>query len=351
MEWSTISLLVLSTLSKGYAWDIQAIKEEIYRMPENLAEQMQQLYRQFGNIAGITIELHKELLAIKVENQAASALIFLQGAQLVHYQPVDDKPVIWCSPLCDYREGTPLRGGIPICWPWFGDLTKNPDPVQSSIDATSSVQAHGFVRNRPWQLTNVEAVNPTLTRINFSLQLETQQEKLWPYATSLELQYTIGETLSLQCDITNNDAQAVSFSGALHSYFSVSEIDQIAVQGIDGLIYIDCLDDWNPYQQQQSLLINREIDRIYHGKTDDISIIDKNYQRVINISSEGSNSAVIWNPWQDKAKRLSHFAEDAFREMLCIETANADKDYKTLQSGESHQLGVTISSTRITTSH
>ncbi len=125
-------------------------------MPVDIGQQMQQLYSQFGDLPGISIELHKQLLAIRVENKQATATVFLQGAQLSDYQKQGEQPIIWCSPHCDYQNGQSLRGGIPLCWPWFGDLARNPEPVRQHINQTTDAPAHGFVRNRLWSLSTVE---------------------------------------------------------------------------------------------------------------------------------------------------------------------------------------------------
>ena len=315
-------------------------------MSADLGHQMQQLYQQFGEVSGVSIELHKELLAIRVDNQQATATVFLQGAQLSHYQHRGGQPIIWCSPDCDYSAGVPLRGGIPICWPWFGNLAKNLAPVQQHINCDDA-PAHGFVRQRHWQVSAIENIDNHLTQMQLQLSLAEGEESLWPTATELQLTILIGKTLTLTLEIRNTSHQTVCFSNALHSYFAIGDIEQVVVKGLEGLNYIDCMDNWNEHKQQGPLTIGREVDRIYQGAHNDITLIDKHWQRIITLHSEGSDSAVVWNPWQDKARRLSHFADDAYKKMLCIETANADKDLVPLAAGETHRLVLTISSSAL----
>ncbi len=308
----------------------------------DIATQMQSLYSQYGELAGISIELHKELIAITVENQAATACVFLQGAQISHYSHSDQPAILWLSPCCDYRAGQPLRGGIPICWPWFGELDKNPAPVRQQINSDNT-PAHGFVRNRDWQLADVSIINPALTRLCLKLDIAAGEEALWPFATQLQLNIEIGNQLKISLEITNRDSRSFHFSAALHSYFALSDITAIHIDGLDDKPFVDSLDHWQQKQQQGPITFTGEVDRIYQQLEDPITLIDPDQQTTITVQAEGSNSAVIWNPWCDKAKTLSQFTDDAYRQMVCIETANALDDCIELAPGNSHCLGANIS--------
>lgn len=309
-------------------------------MTTDTAATMQSLYRRFGEIPGIQIELHRSLLAVQVQNAAATATVFLQGAQLSHYRRHGEPPVIWCSPQCDYTEGTPLRGGIPICWPWFGALDRNPDPVREQLAGTAG--AHGLVRHRPWALIDVQPLDDRLTRLVLALHLAAGEEPAWPAATALTLTLDIGDTLCVSLNVDNRSDDTVCFSSALHSYFAVSRIDRVSVDGLHGLDYIDCLRDWSTRRQQGPLIVDAEVDRIYFGTEHPITLVDTGWQRVLSVESSGSDSAVIWNPWTEKSRRLSQFADDAYRDMLCIETANAATDFIRLPPSQQHELSVTV---------
>lgn len=327
-------------------------------MSHDIAQQMQQLYQQYGELPGIAIELHKELLAIQVDNNAASATVFLQGAQLSRYalkQQVKGRPgeqqekqqaIIWCSEQCDYSAGKSLRGGIPICWPWFGDLDKNPAAVRDSIQATQAADtnypAHGLVRTKLWDVAAIEILDSDNTRIKLVLNIAEGQEPLWPTATSLRLDLTIGPELGVQLDIDNHSNRSVNFSQALHSYFAVSDIAAVSVSGLDDLDYTDCLDGWTTKNQSGTLCIDAEVDRIYHGTSAAVHINDTNWQRIINLHNSNSHSAIVWNPWIEKAKRLSNFADNDYQHMLCIETANVGQDSVCLAAGQSHRLAIRI---------
>lgn len=322
-------------------------------MSSTLGDTLHALYRQFGELPGIHVELHKELIAVRVENDNASATVFLQGAQLSHYQRHSEPPIIWNSPLCDYRSGTSLRGGIPVCWPWFGALEKNPDAVQKQMQYVAA-SAHGLVRHQPWQLEEIQQPSSGQTQLTLSLLLENNQHPIWPTATLLTMEIGVGATLTINFTVNNRSNKTVHFSSALHSYFAISDIDHISLDGLDGLKYIDCLQNWSTQQQQGTLMINQEVDRIYHGTGTNtnstcknhqpITLVDKGWQRAITVACTGSDSAVIWNPWIEKSRRLAHFAEDAYKAMLCIESANADQDFVQLAPSAQHTLALTIGS-------
>jgi glucose-6-phosphate 1-epimerase len=311
-------------------------------MSINLGQQMQQLYGQFGSLPGITIELYKELLAVQVNNQAASATIFLQGAQLSHYQRNGEKPIIWCSDECDFKRGRSLRGGIPICWPWFGNISRNPEAVKIDIKGDhSSLAAHGLVRERLWQLHTIENLSDQKTRLTLKFALADDEDPSWPYASELQLTITVGDELTMELDVINRSSKTFNYASALHSYFSVDAIDQVSITGLDQLTYVDCMDQWSEKTQQGSLKIDQEIDRIYRGSNNTITLTEGNSNTTVQ--SKGSNSAIVWNPWVEKSRALSHFNDTHFEQMLCIETANAEQDYVTLAPKDKHSMALIVS--------
>lgn len=312
-----------------------------------IADQINALYQQFGQLPGITIEIHRQLIAIGISNRAATATVFLQGAQLSHYQPQGQQPVIWCSPLCDYQQGKSLRGGIPVCWPWFGDLQKNPAAITSQYERLERAPAHGIVREREWGLDSITIVNPSETVLSLSLNLDADSDPFWPFASQLQMELSVGAALNCRLTITNGDHRPFYFSAALHSYLGISDCEQAMVEGLEDCRYIETLNDWSEQRQSGPVLIDRELDRIYGPVPNTIRLKDQTWQRELTLASTGSNSAVVWNPWRDKAKRLSCFADTAYREMLCIETANALDDCVMLKPGLSHCLGVKISHTSL----
>ena len=327
----------------------------------NLSERLQSLYQQFGELPGVTIELHKEIIAIAIQNAQASATVFLQGAQLSQYQPKGQQPVIWCSPDCDYRQGQPLRGGIPICWPWFGQFDKNPETIRKQFNSTEPLVAHGLVRQEDWQLDSIDASDSDITVLKLSLlsnstpsspSSSSSNSSPRPFQGKLQLTLSIGTELDCQLTITNQGSTAFSFTAALHSYLSISDCSNVSIEGLDTCQYIDTVEDptgasWTECQQQGDIVVDQEIDRIYSPAPTQTQLVDQGWSRRIILNSTGSRSTVVWNPWQEKAKHLSCFDNQAYRQMVCIETANVMADSIELQSGQTHQLGVRITAETI----
>ncbi len=310
----------------------------------NIASTIESLYQQYGQLAGITIECQNELVAIGIKNKAAHAEVFLQGAQLTHYQRVNEEPLLFLSDACEYKAGSPLRGGIPICWPWFGDLDKNSAPLTEQYASTDIQQApaHGFVRNRYWDVDSITQPHDELTIIELSYT--TQGEALWPFTTALLYRIEIGQTLSVSLTVKNMDDRPCIFTTALHTYFSVNDIADATIQGFDQAHYWDALDSdeqgrWQEKQQQQDITFAQEVDRIYQGLC---SALLKDKHRNTSVKATGSESTVVWNPWVDKSIRLSQFNDNDYQRMVCIETANAANDHIVLAPKAVHTLAVEI---------
>ncbi|MDO6595222.1 D-hexose-6-phosphate mutarotase [Neptuniibacter sp. 1_MG-2023] len=303
----------------------------------NLADKVQALYAKYGALKGVTIEIYKQLIAVSVKNKSASATIFLQGAQLAEYKQAGERPLLWLSDQCDYQVGKPLRGGIPICWPWFGDLAKNPDQVKDQI-SLDVVPAHGLVREQEWQLVDVNLIDSETTQIK--LELDVQPSDLWPFPALLKLEVTVGRSLSMNFEVINTGDKAFSFTSALHSYFNVAGIEGVEVLGLEDVEYIDTLKDWRLSCSSDPLRVSSEIDRIYKNLSGVVLINDPGFARQIEVTSRNAPDLVVWNPWTEKAKRLSHFADQAFHKMLCLESAHLLDNLQTLAPDQSFSMGL-----------
>ena len=263
-----------------------------------------------------------------------------QGAQILSYFPdIEQPPLIWRSDCADYVQGQSVRGGVPICWPWFGDIQRSPATVQKSTSADAPF--HGLARTLDWQLTHSSADN---TGVQLSMQLDARQGLSgWPHAATLQLHIELAERLTLCLDNHNLGMQSLAISQALHSYFAVSDIRQVAVHGLEGCPYYETLEQWQLREQAGAVLFSGETDRIYMKVPEQLQIIDTGWQRCIELRALGSQSAIVWNPWIDKAQTLSGFASDAWQQMLCIETANVQDDHLLLAPGERHRLVLQLS--------
>ncbi|QGW75184.1 D-hexose-6-phosphate mutarotase [Pseudomonas alkylphenolica] len=287
-------------------------------------------------------EQHGELNCWRITSDTAELLVAQQGAQVLSYQRLGEPPLLWLSEQAIFKQGKSVRAGVPVCWPWFGNLKRNPAAVQAMYRGEDA-PAHGLVRGRDWQLLSIEGSGDSV-RVEFTLP-ETQGDLPgWPHNVELKLSIVMGEQLTITLTSYNLDNVPVTISQALHSYFAVSDVREVQVEGVDGLGYIETLADWEQRVQQGNLGFAGETDRIYLQAPEQLSIVDPNWNRRIRLNSSGSRSAVIWNPWIARAAELPDMADDGWQRMLCIETANVWDDVVTLAPGATHSLSVSIAS-------
>lgn len=266
-----------------------------------------------------------------IRNAQAEARIALHGAHVLHFQPAGEAPLLWLSETAVFREGKAIRGGIPICWPWFG-----PDP------SGQNRPAHGFARDRFWTLDQVQHEPQSGTQLQFSLPASEVIRALWPHPFKLSLAVSVGRRLELRLRMQNLGDTTMRCSGALHSYFSVTDIANTRVSGLDGRPYLDQLDGHARKLQKGEITIAREVDRIYVDTPDTVTIDDAGHQRQIEISKRGSLSTVVWNPWIEKSAGMNDFPPEGHRQMLCVETSNAAHDEIWLAPGQAHELACSI---------
>jgi len=264
---------------------------------------------------------------VEVKNSVASAKIALQGGHIFHYAHNKKEPILWLSDESVFEVGTAIRGGIPICWPSFG--MNNSDLPQ-----------HGFARVSMWNLVCVNELNSNTTEVILNLKETQESLKLWDYKFDLELKITISDTLTLEMTTTNLDEKSFKLTQAFHSYFKISDITNISVNGLDSKLYFDALSSYN-IRQNGDITFSAELDRVYQNVESPVVLKDTNAE--VKLTSQGSSSVVVWNPWIEKCSRMSGMSNEAYKEFVCIETANAFEDFRTLGTRESHILKVTIS--------
>ncbi len=272
-----------------------------------------------------------DLPIITIRNSAAEATVSLQGAHVLSFQPQDQQPVLWMSQHTRFETGKAIRGGIPLVFPWFGPHPSDPSKPQ-----------HGFARTMLWEVLGTSAGAAGTTQVRLGLQDNMQTRELWPQAFALEYVITVGSTLEAELIVRNTDEAAFTWSGALHSYFTVGDVRRIAINGLDGATYIDQVDGKQRKQQHGAVTFDRETDRIYLDTEATCDIHDPVLGRKIYVAKRGSRSTVVWNPWIDKARAMADFGDDEYPGMVCVETANAADDAVTLAPGEEHRLAVSI---------
>ncbi|SDW51382.1 D-hexose-6-phosphate mutarotase [Nitrosomonas communis] len=265
---------------------------------------------------------------IRVKNAKASALISVYAGQVLSFQPAgktDD--LMFLSQKAYYQAGKAIKGGVPICWPWFG-----PDPEGKGR------AAHGFVRNRMWDVIETSVTANGDTQVVLGLADTPETQAIWPHAFILRLEIIVGETLNLALVTRNTGDQAISITQAFHTYFSVGDIHQARVSGLEGRQYLDKADGGQQKMQSGAVTISSEVDRIYLDVLDDIIVHDPAMKRRIHIASQGSQTAVVWNPWARISAEMADLQDDDYLRMLCVETTNAATDIITIQPGSEFRL-------------
>lgn len=275
--------------------------------------------------------VHKKLANgfeyIEIKNSAAEAKIALQGAHIFHYKRADEEQILWLSEVSDFEYGKAIRGGVPICWPWFG------------FNENKNLPQHGFARVSMWEFIKSDESDEKSSSLIFRLTHGSQTLKMWRYKFELELHVTISDKLTMELKTTNLDCESFVLTQALHTYFKVSHISHALIKGLDKKPYLDAL-TWKNEIQEGDITFDQEVDRVYQEVTDEIILKDEN--REIHIKNSGSSSTVVWNPWIEKTLRMSAMNENAYEHMICIESANAFDDRKVLKPQSSYTLKATI---------
>lgn len=284
-----------------------------------------------------------ELNCWRIRHGQAELLVAQQGAQILSYQLAGQPPLIWLNDEAVFKTGKSIRAGVPVCWPWFGNLARNPQSVQAMRSSQEPATAHGFVRAMDWELAGIETEGESL-KVEFALPNPDGGFPGWRHEVDLKLSIRLDEQLHIGLTSHNRGNSSVTISQALHSYFAVSDVRTVHVEGLDGLNYVETLDAWKTVKQIGDLQFTGETDRIYLDTPQTLSIVDPAWERRIELRSSGSRSAVIWNPWVERAAAFSDMADDGWQRMLCIETANVMDDVVVLAPGSSHTLGVNIAS-------
>ena len=298
----------------------------------NIAEQLAALKQRFTAIAGLDfVERRPGFIFAEINNRYAAAAVSLYGGHVMEFTPHGEMPVLWESACSFYQLGKPLRGGIPVCWPWFGPVKDNP-----------ALPAHGLARLQYWELSNASNLPNGETELRLMLHENAETLAIWPHKFKLELRMIIGEKMRIELISTNTDDNSFSITEALHTYFAVSNINQLVIDGFDGCEYVNALDQ-QTYIQAGPITFNAETDRVYQGAAAESVIIDAGRKRRISNLRSGSNTSVVWNPWIAKSIRMVDYGDHEFPYMVCVETANVGKNAVTIAPGQSHCMSMTVS--------
>ena len=267
-------------------------------------------------------------------NRGGLAHVYLQGAHVTHYQAPDQAPLLFVSSASRFETGKPIRGGVPIVFPWFGPNSTDKDAPQ-----------HGFARTLKWEPYAVRSAFTGEVELLLRLESSEATRRWMPDGVELIYSVDVGTKLRLSLTVTNTSDAPFAFEEALHTYLSVGDVRQVAIEGLEGRTYIDKVDGARrKVQPDGPMKISGETDRVYLDTTEAISVTDPQMRRRLLISKTDSASTVVWNPWIDKAKAMSDFGDDEWPRMVCIETANVADNRITLAPGASHTMRATIAS-------
>jgi len=276
------------------------------------------------------IEDENGLPKIRVTTPASSTEIYLHGAQVTSWIPAGTSEVLFLSKYSNWKEGKAIRGGIPICYPWF--RAKADDPKAPS---------HGFVRTTAWQIESVthQAGNIVLSLVFTSNDVT---RKLWPYDFHLTHRITVGAELKLELITRNTGSETFRIEEALHTYFHVADIEKTSVSGLDGVLFLDNVRNNIEQTQQGELVMTGPTDNAYMNTHSSATVIDPVLKRKLITEKTNSTTTIAWNPWQQAAASMSDLGDEEWREMVCVEASNILRSAVEVASGAEHIFAATL---------
>jgi glucose-6-phosphate 1-epimerase len=274
------------------------------------------------------------LIRAAIQTPRAEAVVYLHGAHVTHYQPRGDRPVLSLSALSRFQADQPIRGGVPIVFPWFGPCRED-----------AAAPMHGFARIVEWRPASVRQEADGAVVMVLALDAGMATHPAWPHSFTMTYTVRIGAALDLTLEVRNPSDRPVTYEEALHTYLAVEDIHQVAVRGLAGTTYVDKTDRMTrKTQDAEPLRITAEMNRVYFGTPAACVVEDPAGNRRLIVEKQGSDVTVVWNPWIATAKALPDFGDDEWRQMLCVETANAADHPVRLAPGDRHLLRAVIRS-------
>jgi len=266
-----------------------------------------------------------------IEHEKLNAMFTLHGGHLVHFQPVNQPAIIWLSKTALFVDSKAIRGGVPICWPWFGAA----DPSLGE-----NLPSHGFARTSKWSLGNIEESNDG---VELELILNSNEEtlKLWPYQFELTLKASLTDQLKLELVTENKSDSDLTYRSALHTYLNISTPESVKVSGLNKQFF-NSLSAGKLETGDTTLIINKAIDAIYKKANGAILLNDEQFNRQLAITNTGNDSEVLWSPWVEGAQAFADMPDDGYQTMLCIESTITGKNGQSVKPGETHTLTTLI---------
>lgn len=268
--------------------------------------------------------------ALQVTGPGGVAVVSVHGAQVLAWHR-GSGDVLWTASAAEHMPGVPVRGGVPLVFPWFGNHPTNP-----------AFPAHGFARTLLWHVVEPQPTN-TGGQIELEARDDASTRAMWPHAFRLRLRVAMSAALRLQLTVENTGEAGFSFEEALHTYFGVGDVHTASVHGLEG---VPCTEHAAAPEAQwaadQPLHFRAETDRIFQGVPDRLELRAPALHRVITLTTGNARSAIVWNPWPAKTARLSQMVADDWQHFCCIESANVRGHAVALAPGASHTMSLTL---------
>jgi len=276
-------------------------------------------------------ELENDLVFITVSNKYADADICLYGAHITSFRPHNSMDLLWMSPDSSFEFGKPIRGGIPVCFPWFGPHKTDPEKPQ-----------HGFGRLMYWEVvsTSTNASGESVVKLQLCSSDETKA--YWPHDFCAEMTFVVGKTLTATLKVTNTSGQPFDYTCALHTYYSLSAIESISIEGLKGTTYFDQLTGEFGIQEGEPLEITDALTRHYLNTENQVVIADSAFRRRIKVDKTGSKVTTVWNPGAETCAKIGDLPDDGFETFVCVEATNAFDYPVKLAAGESFETSAII---------
>lgn len=270
-----------------------------------------------------------EIEVVELKNRLASATVSVYGGHVLSYVPAGGKDALFVSEKSLFEPGKAIRGGIPVCWPWFG-----PHPTDSSLPL------HGFIRTLRWRVAG-ERDSADSSEVTLECRSTDATKKLWPHDFRVTLAVSVGANLTLTLATHNEGSEPFAVADAFHTYFRVGDIDRASVRGLANVSYDDRLGEPCVRAQDGDVTITGETNRIYHSPAA-CDIVDPSLGRTITVGKESFPETVVWNPWIERAKAMADFGDDEYRSMLCVEAASVGSNAFTVEPGATSSQRMTV---------
>lgn len=269
-----------------------------------------------------------EMTMLEVSTAWSTAEIYLHGAHVTRFQKKGEPPLLFMSQCSRFADGQPIRGGIPVIFPWFG--------------MREGFGQHGFARSHAWDIREVIPAADGSVSVRFRLPEYPEAGTFPPF--SADYTVTVSQELVLELVITNlAKEESFTFENCLHTYFEVGDVTAVSIHGLKGVDYLDKVANFaRKTEAGESIRISSEVDRVYLDTKQAVNIVDPRLGRRIRVEKEGSSSTVVWNPWIAKALQMPDFGNEEYQTMVCVESGNVGENQVTLGPGQSSALKVRL---------